>query len=144
VELSVFDNTGEAETVAKQVLEALGEATRLLREHAVRLERSSIATKAEPYLGVVSYRNGTFVEAYVDAELISGISVCWSIDITWNSDSWTFDASLYRQAGDRQETIMELPTETVNDFTGFLVTLKRVVNQLLALEIPEELLGRRR
>ncbi len=42
-----------------------------------------------------------------------------------------------RKTGDRQQTVGEIPVETVNDFDAFLKVLKRVVRELLALSITD-------
>lgn len=135
------DDMRDAAAVAKQLLEVLAETNRLFRDHVVRLGRSSVATKAQARLEVASYRNGSVIEGYVDAELANGESVCWLLDVRWDPDSWTINASLATQSGDRQETLRELPSQTVNDFDSFLQTLKRVAIELLALRILEATTG---
>jgi hypothetical protein len=131
----------DAAVVAKQLLDVLAETNRLFRDHVVRLGRSSVATKAQACLEVASYRNGSVIEGYVEAELANGGSVCWLLDVGWDADCWTIEARLAKQSGDRQETLRELPTHTVKDFDSFLRTLKQVATELLALRIPEATTG---
>ncbi len=131
-------NENAQDAAAKRLLEALADVNRLLRDHAVELRRSSIATDAEAYLEVVAYRNGPVLEGYVDAKLANGGTACWCLDVRWNQDSWTIDATLDKKAGDRPETVAELPSATVTSLDDFLSTLRRVAGELLALRMPEK------
>jgi len=137
-------NENVQDAAAKRLLEVLAEVNRLLRDHAVELRRSSSVTHAQAYLEAVSYKNGPVLEGYVDAKLANGDVVCWCLDVRWNQNSWTVEATLDRKAGDRQETVAELPTETASDLDAFLGVLKQVAGELLALRIPEAAIGRRR
>lgn len=130
-------NENAQDAAAKQLLETLADINRVLRDHVVELRRSSVATSAETYLEAIAYTNGPVLEGYVDAKLANGGSACWCLDVRWNHDSWTIDATLTKQSGDRQETIAELPVATVTSLDDFLSTLRRVVGELLALRIPE-------
>ena len=125
------------DTVAKQLLEALAEIDRLLRDHAVRLRRSPVVVKAQACFEVVSYANGPVLQGSVDAELTNGDAVCWCLDVRWTQESWNLEATLDRKIGDRQETVKELPLESATDFEGFLDLLGRVVRDLLALTIAD-------
>jgi hypothetical protein len=134
-------NDGLENAAAKQMLDTLADVNRLLRDHAVELRRSSAVTTAQASLEAVSYRNGPVLEGYVDAELSNGLQLCWCLDVRWNPDSWTIEATLDRKTGDRQETVKELPAETSSNFGDFLDALKRVTSELLALSIPEVATG---
>jgi hypothetical protein len=136
-------NENAQDAAAKRLLEALSDINRLLRDHAVELRRSSIATDAEAYLEAVAYKNGPVLEGYVDAKLVNGDTVCWCLDVHWNQDSWTIEATLDKKSGDRQETVAELPSATVTSLDDFLSTLRRVAGELLALRISEGAVARR-
>jgi hypothetical protein len=136
------ENTKDAAAVAKQLLEVLAETNRLFRDHAVHLRRSLVATKAQACLEVVSYTNGAVLEGYVEAELANGDSLCWCLDVRWDQNSWTIEATLDKKSGDRQETVKELPVRTVSDFADFLDALKHVASELLTLSVPEVQGGR--
>jgi hypothetical protein len=136
-------NENVQDAPAKRLLEALADINRLLRDHAVELRRSSIATDAEAYLEAVAYRNGPVLEGYVEAKLVNGDTVCWCLDVRWNQDSWTIEATLDKKSGDRQETVAELPSATVTSLDDFLSTLTRVAGELLALRISEGAVARR-
>ncbi len=125
-------------SIAKQMLEALAEVNRSLRDHSVALRRSPDVTKAQTSpLEAVFFANGPGLEGHVEAVLANGDVVCWWLYLRWNQDSWLLEATVERKSPDGQETEKELPTETVSDFDGFLKALKRVVPELLALTIPE-------
>jgi hypothetical protein len=124
-------------STAKRLLGALAVTDRLLRDHAVQLRRSSAVAKAHACLEVVSYENGPVLEGYVEAELTSGDTVCWGLDVRWTQASWNLEATLDRKIGDRQETVKELPAESATDFESFLELLGRVLKDLLALDIAD-------
>src|SRR5260370_25307703 len=96
------------EMAAKQLLEELAEINRLFRDHAVALRRLSTVTKAQACLETASYRNGPVLEGHVEAVLANGDVVCWCLDVSWNQQSWTVNATLDKKSGDRQKTIKEL------------------------------------
>lgn len=126
------------DAAAKRLLGVLADINRLLRDHAVELRRSASATDVQSYLEVVAYRSGPILEGYVDAKLANGEAVCWCLDVRWNQDSWTIEASLDRKSGDRQETVAELHPVTVASLDDFLSALRRVVGELLPLRIPDK------
>lgn len=127
-------NEKTEDAAAKQLLQALAEIDRLLRDHATELRRSLVVTNAQASFRTVSYASGPVLEGYVDATFKNGISVCWCLDVSWNEHSWTIEATLDSKTGDRQRTIKELPMETASNLDGFLKTLKRVTRELLALK----------
>jgi len=121
------------DAIAKELLGELAEINRILRDHAVQLRRSSSVRNVQAALETVSYLNGPTLEGYVDAELTSGDSVCWCLDVRWDKDLWTIEATLDRKTGGRQETVKELPVETVRNVEDFLPALRRTVCDLLVL-----------
>jgi hypothetical protein len=117
------------------------EVNRLLRDHTVELRRSSLVISAQPCLEAVYYTNGPVLEGYVAAKLANGNTVCWCRDVRWNDDHWAIEATLDKKSGDRQETVKELPSETVTDFDDFLTKLKQIVRELLTLSITDTYTG---
>src|SRR5260370_27681126 len=107
----------------------------------MQLRRLSAVANAQACLEPAFYANGPVLEGYVEANLTNGDVVCWCLDVRWNQDSWAVEATLDRKTGDRQQTVGEIPVETVNDFDAFLKVLKRVVRELLALIITDAGLG---
>ncbi len=130
-------NENIQDAVAKRLLGALAEIDRLLRNHAMELRGSPAVRNAQASLGMALYENGPVLEGYVEAGLANGDSVCWCLDVRWNQDSWTIEATLDRKSGDRQQTVKELPVENLDDLDGFLRALKRIVHELLSLRISE-------
>lgn len=124
-------------TAAKRVREVFANVNRKLRDHAVNLRHSSAATATKARLEIVSYAQGPVMEGYVEATLPNDDSVCWWLEVHWNSDSWVVEATLDRKSGDRQNTVKELPIEKVENFEEFLITIERVVDKLLTLDVDQ-------
>ena len=119
-------------------MEALARVDRALRDHAIRLRRTSAVTSANARLEPVLYESGHVLEGYVEATLANGDAVCWCLDVRWSEESWIIEATLDRKAGDRQEIVEELPLETGTDLAAFIEALNRVVRELLALSASEQ------
>jgi len=77
------------------------------------------------------------LEGYFEAYFGDGGGVAWLIDVRWNQDSWTIEATLNRFNSEPQETLLELPVENPKEFGDFVSAFRRMVPELLALNIPE-------
>lgn len=121
---------------AKQLLKELAEINRLLRDHSVALRRLASVTVAQAFpLEAVSYTTGPGLEGCVEAKLTNGDVVVWCLDVNWDQNAWTIEATLDKKSGDRQKTVEELPAETLADFGTFLKALTRITHQLLTLRV---------
>jgi hypothetical protein len=60
------------ESTIREVLECIGNVNRLFRDMAVTLRRSPEVQNSLTGLEIISYKNGTNVEGYLDAELLDG------------------------------------------------------------------------
>ena len=128
----------EENGLTKNLIEALAQANRLLRDHSVNLRRLPNVVRAQTSpLEAVIYASGPGLEGHVEAVLREGDVLCWWLYVRSEGNLWSIEATLDRTSSDRQETVSELPTETASDFDSLLSALRRVVGGLLALSSPE-------
>jgi hypothetical protein len=104
---------------------------------AIELQRLPGVEKVLHSLEVSSYSSGPVLEGYFEAYFGDGGGVAWLIDVRWNQDSWTIEATLNRFNSEPQETLLELPVENPKEFGDFVSAFRRMVPELLALNIPE-------
>lgn len=122
------------EITIRKILKVLGATNRLLRDHAVAVERRPNVKSAVTKLEVVNYENGPRVEGFVDAEMDNGTGLCWCLDVTWTDDSFQIEATLDRNSSDGSETLERIPTAYVHDVKQLPEILTRVTRALLALD----------
>ena len=123
-----------SEEITRKTLKALGEANRLLREHAVEVERMPGVKSTTTRLEVVEYQSGSMVEGFVEAEMQNNTGLCWCLDVRWTDESFKIEATLDRNSSCETETIKRVPLEVVHNVEDFPGVLIRVTRDLLALE----------
>ena len=129
--------TKNDETIARQLLETLAQVTDLFHNSAVTVGRNNKVSKTVNSVEFIKSATGPMLTGYLDAELKDGTAVSWLLDVTWTNHAWTIEARLARSTIKGQETIQELPTESVDEFAHLVRGLLKIVNQLLALRTPE-------
>jgi hypothetical protein len=122
----------------KRVLELLGEIKGMLRDRAIELRRlpAAKAFKIQHSLEVISYQNGYVLEGYLDVIFADGEGVAWLFDVGWDRNTWGVESSLDRVSSGKSETV-EHCVETPGDFDEPVRSLRRIVPELLAMNIPE-------
>jgi hypothetical protein len=122
--------------VARELLEALGIVNRLFRDHSIYLRRLADVREAKAVpLEVVSYPSGIALEGCVEAQYRNGDLVCWCLDVRREHDRWVLEATLDKKSGDRQETMKELPSQTIETSQELAIDLPPSARKLLALSL---------
>ena len=129
--------TKNDETIARQLLETLAQVTDLFRNGAVTVGRHNKVSKTVNAVEFIKSTTGPMLTGYLDAELKDGSAISWLLDLRWTDNAWTIEARLARSTVKGQETIQELPTESVDEFDHLVRSLIRIGSQLLALRTPE-------
>jgi hypothetical protein len=114
---------------AKQLLTVLAEINQQMKDRAIELRRLfprgvSVLHSLEP----VAYLSGPGIEGYLDVLFEGQNGVCWSLDVSWDREGWKIDANLYRQSPAGQTHL---------EFQEFMRALKRIADNLLALDINQ-------
>jgi hypothetical protein len=122
----------------KQLLEALAEINRRMKDRAIELRRLlpravSVLHSLEP----VFYLSGPGIEGYLDVLFEGQNGVCWSLEVSWDRECWKIDANLYRQSPAGQEIVLSIPEEAYSEFQEFLRALRRIAHNLLELDIDQ-------
>ncbi|MGA2049337.1 MAG: hypothetical protein ABSG96_16690 [Terracidiphilus sp.] len=119
-----------------QLLNALAEINGKIKDRAIELRRLfPRALWVQHSLEPVSNLSGPGIEGYLDILFEGQIGVCWSLEASWDREFWKIEANLYRQSPAGQETVISIPEETHSEFQGSMRALKRIADNLLALEI---------
>jgi len=129
--------TKNDETIARQLLETLAQVTDLFRNGAVTVGSHNKVSKTVNAVEFIKSATGPMLTGYLDAELKGGTAISWLLDLRWTDNAWTIEARLARSTVKGQETIQELPTESVDEFDHLVRSLIRIGSQLLALRTPE-------
>lgn len=79
-------------------------------------------------------------EEFVDIDLLSGKSFCWSLELTISLDVLSIEAALTEGNGSEQETISEVPLRQFDDVEECARELVSVAKEVCAV-IPAEVAG---
>ncbi len=97
-------------------MSALGQFTLMLATLSIRLTEVAEAVRAFPGVRLVttdvsprSYESGPRIEAYVDAELESGNSLAWWLELYEDGGSWVVESSILHTTSQGQDQLRELP-----------------------------------
>jgi hypothetical protein len=106
-EVRVMDTPSEQ---ASRVLSALADTHERITGLARELRSHAEVTRVVHELGPRNYKSGPVIEAYVDAELRSGRSVSWWLEITW-VEQWQVSARILENSAEGQETLRVFQTD---------------------------------
>ena len=124
-----------ADFAGRKMLETLAAVKDLLRNHSIAMDRLSNVNHSIDALEVMPYNPGPVLEGYVEAEMQDGSALSWLLEATWDDEGWQIEASVVRTTRDTQETLQELPPETLPSFDQFTERLVAVTKELLAIRI---------
>ena len=68
-------------------------------------------------------------EAYVEADLVNGETLCWWLDLTWNSSTWVVGVNVSVTQGD---LLIDFPDRSSHEVLKACEDVKAAVQDLLA------------
>jgi len=72
------------------------------------------------------------IEAYAEAELTNGNSICWWLELNWNEPNWLIEASVLVNDNQGQMTLKEFQDKTANSVDDLVVQLRNAISELVA------------
>lgn len=121
----------ESKYVAK-FLEAIASNNRKFIELAGALRLQSKVLSVKQGIDCRQYNSGTRIEYYVDAELRNGKSMCWWLEIIWNKECWTIEASVLVNHDQGQDKLKEFPDKISETFNEFITQFNDSTNELVS------------
>jgi len=79
---------------AVRMLQALARCSALFTDLCQTLRGSPYVAAVVRGFDCRDYQSGITIEAYADAELTSGQSICWWLEVTWNEQHWVIHTSV--------------------------------------------------
>jgi hypothetical protein len=125
-EVRVMDTSSEQ---ASRLLSALADTHERITDLARELRLHAEVTRVVHGLSPKTYKSGPVIEGYVDAELRSGRSISWWLEITWG-EQWQVSARILENNAQAQETLRSFPDRSARTIDGFISQLGELVNEL--------------
>src|SRR5688500_3203036 len=79
---------------AVKLLDALGQIHERLIRLAADVRKHTSVFQASQAIDVRGLLSGTFMDAWVSAQLVDGFTLDWYLEITWDADGWLVEASV--------------------------------------------------
>jgi len=112
-------------------LEALAIAREHLIKASIRLRDRPSVTRVGTGTDCRGYRSASMFETYVEAELNSGSTLTWWIEITWDH-VWRIASRIYRDDDDGHAIHREFADRVAPDPAIFSERLAEVVEEVIA------------
>jgi len=116
---------------AVTMLEALARCSASFVDLSQTLRASPSVTAVVRGFDCRGYQSGTTVEAYADAELANGQSICWWLEITWNEQHWLIHTSVLVNDEHGQRPYKEFADRNPTTLDEFVVQLEDAYSELI-------------
>lgn len=122
-------------------IRAIAHARQAMIDLAARLRRDPAVREAIAGMDVREYTDafsGTkplYVEFWMDAELHSGDTRSWLLDLRWDEAAWAIDAELVLQTTAGQDVLKALPPRRAGSVDELDLVLAEVVRELVDLPL---------
>jgi len=122
----------ETSLPAIRLLESLAHCNEALIELCLSLRSSPHVTNVQRRFDCRAYETGVMIEAYAEAELTNGNSICWWLELNWNEPNWLIEASVLVNDNQGQMTLKEFQDKTANSVDDLVVQLRNAISELVA------------
>jgi hypothetical protein len=112
-------------------LEAIASVRERLIDASVGLRRHSRVKHVKTDVDLREYRTGSALETFVEAELDTGSTLTWWIEISWQ-EVWKIVARVYRDSEDGQVTLIEFHERASPEPSGFVQQINQVGREVVA------------
>lgn len=79
-----------------------------------------------------AYESGTMLEAYVEAELDGGKTICWWLDVKWRAQEWSIQSSVSLNDDQGQRVLKNFPDKTPQTLDDLIKQLQEAASDLAA------------
>jgi hypothetical protein len=116
---------------AAKFLEAIASNNRKFIKLAGTLRSQPNVLSVKQGIDCRQYDSGTRIEYYADAELREGKSICWWLEIIWNKECWTIEASVLISHDQGQDKLKEFPDRISETFNEFITQFNESTDELI-------------
>ncbi len=120
----------EGEEALSTFLEAVAAAAREIELLLAAVRQRRDVESATSRLDCRSYSSAVSLEAYVDAELVSGDSLCWWLEVTRRDSEWALEASVRLTTSSGQDSLWEYEIASHGDWRSVVAGLPSAAQEL--------------
>jgi len=117
---------------AQDLLKVLASSSERFNSFAASLRHRPEVAEVRKGFDLRGYTSGPMVEAYVDATLHNGDSVCWWLELSWDNDgSWHIENKVLHTHREGQDNLQEFPEKTASSLRVLMDQWDRATSELI-------------